>query len=1030
MTERYEGSLSSFGAGERFHAAYGGGTTTTPFSALNADERGDFGQASSKPSLTVDEAATQLGRVNVTWGTALGQPATVTFAFRSTAPATNPDDTEGFIRFNPAQVAATVNGLNAWSDVANIRFQQVADADGYSNNATILFGNYTSGQDGSAAFAYLPGAASVGSNSGDVWVNGSLGYNTNPVAGGYGPQVLTHEIGHAIGLSHPSAYNAEEGVSLTYAANASYYEDSRQYSIMSYFSESNTGGRFQNQYAAVPLLDDIAAAQRLYGANMTTRTGDTVYGFNSTADRAWFSATAVSPQVVFAIWDAGGTDTLDASGYSRGQTLDLRQGSFSDFGGLTGNVSIAVGAAIENAVGGAGADTIIGNSGANRLAGGAGADTIDGGLGSDTVVFTGVRSSYTITEQDYLYTVVGPDGVIDTVQNIEILQFSDQAMSLGPTDLLVVNGDLLDNVMVVSVRGNLYGAGGDDTLTGGAIADNLDGGSGDDRISGGGGDDQLIGGLGDDTVDGGAGVDLFNIYVETLRPIGEGSTVDLATGLTSGAIGNDRISNVENILGSRYADTLTGDAGANSINGNGGADTIVGGDGADTLSAGFPELGGGAPDVIKGQATANGATISAVNLDGWFDAIPRVDIDVRPSATVQGVTHGGYEYYAFTAAAGATIVLDIDGAGFDSTLRLLGPDGNELAINDDNNIDNNEATDSQITFRATTAGVYYVQVGAWAEGTGDELETQAPPAGQTYTLHVGVSDHAVVPTMDIGSRIEGGAGDDRINGSIGRDILFGGDGRDFMIGAAGDDNLQGNKGNDVIQADSGADFVFGGQDDDDMSGGSGDDWMNGNLGADTLNGGDGNDTMFGGQANDVMDGYWGNDRLVGDLGNDTLNGDDGDDILEGMAGADMLNGGAGADLMVGGAGDDLLRGGQGPDLLTGSEGADVFRFEAGSGPLAGTFAGDTVVDFTAGDRLSVDGLSIGGFAGAGAAASFALALQSANAAFAASAVTAVGVAVGADVYVFFDGVDADRSADVAALLVGVSPADLDLGDFT
>src|SRR6185436_1669679 len=110
------------------------------------------------------------------------------------------------------------------------------------------------------------------------------------------------------------------------------------------------GGAFGGVYASAPLLDDIAAAQMAYGANMTTRTGDTVYGFNSTADRDWFSATSSSSKLVFAAWDAGGTDTFDFSGYRVAQTIDLREGFFSSIGGATGNVTIAVGAIIENAI--------------------------------------------------------------------------------------------------------------------------------------------------------------------------------------------------------------------------------------------------------------------------------------------------------------------------------------------------------------------------------------------------------------------------------------------------------------------------------------------------------------------------------------------------------------------------------------------------------------------------------------------------------------------------------------------------------
>ncbi|RYF98096.1 MAG: alkaline metalloproteinase, partial [Caulobacteraceae bacterium] len=309
-----------------------------------------------------------------------------------------PTDTSGFSQFTAAQIAVALQSMAAWSDVANITFVRVSDAGSqYSNNATMLFGNYAEGQSGAAAFAYLPGgmpgATGTGSAAGDVWINSSLSYNANPVLYGYGTQTLLHEIGHAIGLSHPAAYNASAGVNITYDQHAIYFEDSRQYTVMSYFSETNTGAVFNNRYASAPLMDDIAAAQRLYGANTTTRTGDTVYGFNSNAGQPWFQAGTAASPLIFAVWDAGGVDTFDFSGYAMPQVIDLRQGAFSNVGGMVGNVSIAIGVTIENAIGGTGADTIRGNSADNTITGNGGADVIDGGLGTDTVVFSGPRAN-------------------------------------------------------------------------------------------------------------------------------------------------------------------------------------------------------------------------------------------------------------------------------------------------------------------------------------------------------------------------------------------------------------------------------------------------------------------------------------------------------------------------------------------------------------------------------------------------------------------------------------------------------------
>ena len=137
-------------------------------------------------------------------------------------------------------------------------------------------------------------------------------------------------------------------------------------------------------YPDTPMVDDIAAIQSLYGQDATTRLGNTVYGFNCSLatddpETAIYDFTQ-NPRAIFTIWDAGGTDTLDCSGYSGDQIIDLTPGSYSSVNGLTNNVGIAFSCFIEAAIGGSGNDTLIGGASGDLLTGGLGRDTFKGAM--------------------------------------------------------------------------------------------------------------------------------------------------------------------------------------------------------------------------------------------------------------------------------------------------------------------------------------------------------------------------------------------------------------------------------------------------------------------------------------------------------------------------------------------------------------------------------------------------------------------------------------------------------------------------
>src|SRR3954469_18194191 len=105
-----------------------------------------------KPSFTPDQAGAQITRSEFSWSSALGTATSVSFAFRIDAPTYDNGGAGGYGQFNAAQIQAALLAFQGWSDVANIHFQRVGSgasgSGAYSNDATILLGDYTTGVQG------------------------------------------------------------------------------------------------------------------------------------------------------------------------------------------------------------------------------------------------------------------------------------------------------------------------------------------------------------------------------------------------------------------------------------------------------------------------------------------------------------------------------------------------------------------------------------------------------------------------------------------------------------------------------------------------------------------------------------------------------------------------------------------------------------------------------------------------------------------------------------------------------------------
>lgn len=242
--------------------------------------------------------------------------------------------------------------------------------------------------------------------------------------------------------------------------------------------------------------------------------------------------------------------------------------------------------------GGRGHDRLIGGDEQEVMHGGPGRDHLDGGRsiqagafglpdrsyggpGDDTVVASGAGGFASGGEGDdelraggrntTLQGNEGDDHLIGAEPCCTTADFSASAQGVM-VDLAggTANGegsDLLVNV--TSVTGSAH----DDAIAGTDGGDALSGLGGDDRLDARGGDDVLMGDFdtdpGDDTLIGGDGVDrvTYNYAPAAVQ-------VDLATGTATGE-GDDSLSGIENLDGSRFADVLLGDDGPNLISGLG-----------------------------------------------------------------------------------------------------------------------------------------------------------------------------------------------------------------------------------------------------------------------------------------------------------------------------------------------------------------------------------------------------------------------------------------------------------------------------
>jgi serralysin len=761
---------------------------------------------------------------------------------------------------------------------------------------------------------------------------------------------------------------------------------------MSYFEERETGADFRISYPSVPLLDDIAAAQKLYGPNMTTRTGDTVYGFSSNADRPWFQATTSSSVMIWAVWDAGGSDTFNFSGYTASQKIDLRQGSFSDVGGLLGNVSIARGVDIENAIGGSGNDTVLGNNLNNRLEGGAGsdnlrggegADSLKGGTGSDTLegeaeadVLEGEAGNDTLQGGDGADTLIGGAGD-DRYVISDANDLITEAVSEGSDTVeIAIAGAGGTYTLGANIENAEIASSGAFNLIGNTLNNQLFGNASSNRIEGRGGNDILWGGgAGADTLAGGTGDDFYLIDTPTtliLETASEGS--DWAVVLFSSSLGAWTLaSEIENaVIQASSGGSLIGNSLDNRLEGGSGNDTLQGGAGADTLAGGSGDdryIITDQNDSVSESAFAGFDTVEiAISVaGGTYNVGANIEGAIITSTVAYNVIGNSLSNFLYGNAASNRI----EGGSGNDTLWDRGGGGDSLmgGVGDDlYYIDSPSTLVVENVFEGQDSVVvrFGSSVGAW-------------------TLSSNIETASILASS--GGSLIGNSLDNRLEGSTGNDTLQGGAGADTLVGGTGTDSLLGGSGNDYYYVTSTSDQIIESSSDgydsirvdfttlnyiyylpnnieylDNWSTVSGSNYGNiqdnsffGSSSSESIFGLEGNDTLRGWSGNDYVEGGDGNDRLVEDQvhqegndtylagsGNDTIIEASGTNYLRGEAGEDSLSGGSGFDDMHGNMGNDTLRGNDGEDWVVGGKDNDLLFGDAAWDIVYGNMGNDTV----------------------------------------------------------------------------------------
>jgi Ca2+-binding RTX toxin-like protein len=463
-----------------------------------------------------------------------------------------------------------------------------------------------------------------------------------------------------------------------------------------------------------------------------------------------------------------------------------------------------------------------------------------------------------------------------------------------------------------------------DTLVGTAGDDQIRGYAGDDVLNGGAGNDVLMGGEGADQINGGAGIDIASYEdVTNVIPV----TLNLKTGIHTGAAKGDTFTDIEVFRGTNWGDTFISGAAADSFDGLQGSDVLDYSTSAQAI--GITVSAGGAGTGTGGDAQGD----TFINVETVIGSAFNDTFTLNGGLVING--GAGNDVYVINGNANASIV-EAAGGGDDEvrttqTTAYLAANVERLTFTGTGNFKGvGNAGDNIIT---GGAGDDVLTGGAGADqligGAGFDIasyEEVVNGVGVTLNLKTGVnkgialgdsySGIELYKGSNYGDTFVSGAAADSFDGLQGSDVLDYSTsaqaiGITVSVGGAGTGTGGDAQGDTFINVET----VIGSAFNDTFT-------LNGGL---VINGGAGNDVyVINGNANaSIVEAAGGGDDEVRTTqttsylaanverltftgtGNFKGFGNAGDNIITGGAGDDVLIGGAGADQLIGGGGFDI-----------------------------------------------------------------------------------------------------------------------------